>query len=57
VFNSDLFIPGGGGGTFSVAWSEQLQDLIDEKIGGEPTLAGGHGSFGPYSELADLVGD
>jgi glyoxylase-like metal-dependent hydrolase (beta-lactamase superfamily II) len=53
VFNSDLFLPGAG--AFFVPWAEQLKEFIDEHIGGEPIQAGGHGGFGPYSELAELV--
>jgi hypothetical protein len=51
VFQSDLFLPGGGGATFFEPWSRELRDLVEVNIGGAPTHVGGHGTWGPHSEL------
>lgn len=55
VFQSDLFNPGPGGGAISRLYAQELRDAITPVEATATTIVGGHGSYGPLTELDDWL--
>lgn len=55
LFNSDVWNPGYGGSALDPAYARDLQDFVDQEIGTQPTMVGGHSGIGDYAELDAYV--
>ena len=55
LFNSDVWNPGYGGSALDPSYARDLQDFVDQNLGTQPTMVGGHQGVGSYAELDTYV--